>query len=202
MMQFNEWLFEINIPKGKDAHYALVHWLKRNSLGDLFTEESKAITYVVYQYMDGYCIIAKSCVPIHLPIVEHNSFEVDLKSKIKLAVQLSTKKRVRPPNLLHESQSSSRHQTIIRGMTDVEKNERVQLIIQELGIDPNTAIFTTHEGIDIPVHHKRQNLFISEPTMNVVIEGNIVDALQFEKAWSYGVGNKRVYGLGCVRILR
>lgn len=200
-MQLNEWLFEINIPKGKDAHYALVHWLRRNGLGDLFTEEYKAITYVVFQYMDGYSLVAKSSVPIQLPIVQHNAIELDLSKPIKMAVQLSTKKRVRPPNLLHENQTSLRHQTVIRGMTEAEMNERTQSLISELGLNEQGVKFSIHEGIDIPIHHKRQKLFYAEPTMNVVLEGVVADVEKFERAWSFGVGNKRVYGLGCVRIL-
>ena len=38
--------------------------------------------------------------------------------------------------------------------------------------------------------------------MNVMIQSKVADPEKFEKAWCYGVGNKRVYGLGCVRVLQ
>ncbi|BBL22144.1 hypothetical protein [Acinetobacter radioresistens] len=202
MKQFDEWLFQINVPEGKDAHHALVQWLRRNNLGELFTESYKAITYVVYQNASGYSLIAKSCIAIDLPHVEHHYFELDLDQPVKVAVQLSTKRKVRPPNLLHESQSSTRTKTTIRLMTDTEKQERIQGIIDELGFDPDQVSFEIVEGIGIPVLHKRQKLFILEPTMNVVIQSKVADPEKFEKAWCYGVGNKRVYGLGCVRVLQ
>lgn len=202
MKQFHEWLFQINVPEGKDAHYALVQWLRRNNLGELFSESYKAITYVVYQNANGYSLIGKSCVPIILPNVEHHHFELDLEQPVKVAVQLSTKRKVRPPTLLHEVQSSTRTKTMIRLMTDAEKQDRIQGIIDDLGFDPDQVGFDILEGIGIPVLHKRQKLFIVEPTMNVVIHGQVTDVGKFEKAWCYGVGNKRVYGLGCVRVLQ
>lgn len=201
MKQFNEWLFQINVPEGKDAHHALVHWLRRNNLSELFTESYKAITYVVYQHADGYSLIAKSCEPIELPHVEHNQFELDFDKPVKIAVQLSTKRKIRPPNLLHESQSSTRIKTTVRVMTDTEQRNRVQGIIADLGFDPDQVDFEIHNGISIPILHERQKLFIMEPTMNVVVHGKVADIEKFEKAWCYGVGNKRVYGLGCVRIM-
>ena len=148
MKQFNEWLFQVRVPDGKDAHYALVHWLRRNNLGKLFTEQHKAVTYVVFKDEQGFNLVAKSCEPILIPNVAHNQFEVDFTQPVKVAVQLSIKKRIRPPNLLHESQSSLRQK------------------------------------------------------MNVMIEGKVTDVEKFSQAWAYGVGNKRVYGLGCVRILQ
>ena len=77
MKQFNEWLFQIRVPDGKDAHYALVHWLRCNDLGKLFTEQHKAVTYVVFKDEQGFNLVAKSCEPILLPNVAHNQFEVD-----------------------------------------------------------------------------------------------------------------------------
>lgn len=201
-MQLNEWLFEINVPKGMDAHYALVHWLRRNRLEELFTSDYKAITYVVFEYLDGYSLIAKSCVEIQLPLVEHNAISIDPKKPVKVAVQLSRKKRVKPPNLIHEKQSSVRHKTTVRLMTEVEQKARVLDVVSELGFDLSSVDYSIHDGIELPIHHKRQNMFINEQTMNVVIDGVITDSEKFEKAWRYGVGNKRVYGLGCVRILQ
>lgn len=202
MKQFNEWLFQIRVPDGKDAHYALVHWLRCNDLGKLFTEQHKAVTYVVFKDEQGFNLVAKSCEPILLPNVAHNQFEVDFTQPVKVAVQLSIKRRIRPPNLLHESQSSLRQKTSVRIMTDVEKDTRVHGIMAELGFDSDHAHFEIMDGIGIPILHKRQKLFIVEPTMNVMIEGKVTDVEKFSQAWAYGVGNKRVYGLGCVRILQ
>ncbi len=201
MKQFNEWLFQVRVPEGQDAHYALVHWLRSNELGELFTQYYKAVTYVVFKDEQGFNLIAKSCEPILVPDVVHNRFEVDFNRPVRVAVQLSTKKRIRPPNLLHEVQTSQRQKTKVRTMSDAEKDVRVQSIIALLGFDPDHAQYQILDGIGIPILHKRQKLCIIEPTMNVIIEGRVADLERFNEAWSYGVGNKRVYGLGCVRIL-
>lgn len=201
MKQFSEWLFQVRVPNGKDAHHALVHWLRRNELSALFTEHHKAITYVVFKDEQGYSLIAKSCEPIEHPDVVHTQFNVNFSHPVKVAIQLSIKKRIRPPNLLYERQTSIRLNTTVRLMTDIEKNERVQRIIDELGFNPEKSHFEIFEGIDVPILHKRQHLFIVEPTMNVIIEGEVLNEGKFIEAWSFGVGNKRVYGLGCVRIL-
>lgn len=201
MKQLNEWLFEISVPKGKDAHYTLVHWLRRNGLSDLFSENYKAITYVVFQYGDDYGLIGKSSVPIKHPIVEHNEFAINLDKPIRVVVQLSTKKRIKTPNLKHEAQTSPRYKNSIRLMNQAEKKVRVHKVMDELGFDPSSTNFEIHEGIDVPIYHKRDNLFIVEPTMNVIFEGLIIHHEKFDSAWNFGVGNKRVYGLGCVRVL-
>lgn len=201
MKQFNEWLFEISVSHGKDAHYSLVHWLHSNGMSDLFTEDYKAITYVVFQYHGGYGLIAKSCVPICHPIVEHNEFQLDLMKPIKVVVQLSVKKRIRTPNLKYELPKNLSSKNTIRTMTDLEKKERIHTVMNELGFDSSSTTYEIHEGIDIPIHHKREKLFILEPTMNVIFEGHITQPEKFDNAWKYGVGNKKVYGLGCVRIL-
>lgn len=202
MVEFNEWLFQINVPDVEDAHHALVKWLRRNELGELFTEQHKSITYVVFKDEQNYSLVVKSCVPIRLPEVVHHQFDVDFSLKVKVVVQLSVKKRIRPPNLLHEEQSSLRHNTTIREMTASEKSKRVINIINELGFDAEQSDFEISEGISIPILHKRQKLLLMEPTMNVIIDGKVSDVEKFKKAWSHGVGNKRVYGLGCVRIIQ
>lgn len=201
MKRFDEWLFQVPVPNSKDAHYALVQWLRRNELGELFTEQHKAVTYVVFKDERGFNLIAKSCEPISHPDVVHNQFDIDFAQPIKIAVQLSIKKRIRPPNLLHENQSSLRQKTTVRVMTQTEKKERIDGIIAEMGFDLAHSHYELLDGIDIPILHKRQKLFILEPTMNVIVEGKVADVEKFIQAWSYGVGNKRVYGLGCVRIL-
>lgn len=201
MKRFDEWLFQVPVPNSKDAHHALVQWLRRNELDELFTEQHKAVTYVVFKDEQGFNLIAKSCEPISHPDVFHNQFDIDFTQSIRIAVQLSIKKRIRPPNLLHESQSSLRKTTTVRVMTQTEKKERVEDIIAEMGFDLAHSQYELLDGIDIPILHKRQKLFILEPTMNVIVEGKVSDVGKFIQAWSYGVGNKRVYGLGCVRIL-
>lgn len=202
MTELNSWLFEVGVPKGRDAHNALAHFLGGIGCSHLFKSDSpnKAITYVVYRDPNGDTIIAKSCEPIEYDQVEHQRIEVDFNKPVKVAVQLSAKRKIRPPNLKYEEATVKRSKNQIRDMTNSERHQKAVQVIQELGIDPETAQFDLLNGIPLEIHHKRNNLKIMEPTMNLVVTGIVVDTGRFIDAYNYGVGSKRVYGLGCVRL--
>lgn len=200
-MMLDEWLFELPVMEGRDAHNTLVSWLKTNGYIALFTENHKSITYVVFHGENGPFIVARSCMPIHNEIVQSNSFTIDFEKPIKVVVQLSVKKKVRLPKLIHEAPTSVRKKATIRKMTNEEKFAKVYEILDALGFAPEHTIIDIRSGLDITIQHKRDGLTITEPTMNVVIFGPVIDRDKFISGWRYGVGNKRVYGLGCVRVL-
>ena len=201
MQILDEWLFELLVEKGKDAHRTLVDWLRINGASDLFTEKQKSITYVVFHGESGHFLVARSCLPIKNEIVQSNSFAIDFDSPIKVVVQVSAKKKVRLPKLLHESPLSVRHKPTIRVMTQEEKLVKASNLIDALGFNAAHVTVEIMSGLDIYIHHKRNDLVLTEPTMNVVIHGLVIDKNLFINGWRYGVGSKRVYGLGCVRVL-
>ncbi|NNH78840.1 hypothetical protein HLH17_14540 [Acinetobacter sp. ANC 5380] len=203
MKEFNEWLFELKVPLNRDAHNTIASFLRNIGYSHLFksSEPQKAITYVVYRHaVDGDRIIAKSSEPIEHESVQPHSFHIDVEQPVKVVVQVSSKRKIRPPKILHEPTISKRTKTIIREMTEVEKFEKASQVLAELGFKPDQTVFDVLGGIPIEIHHKRDNLKIMEPTMNIVIHGVITDIDKFIVGYKTGIGNKRAYGLGCVRI--
>ena len=201
MKELNEWLFELKVPENRDAHNTIASFLRNIGYSHLFKsfESSKSITYVVYRDLDGDRIVAKSSEPIEHESVQHHQFFIDFEQPIKAVVQVSSKRKIRLPKILHEQTKNPRTKAIIREMTEEERHSKATEIVTDLGFNLDHTVFDILGGIPLEIHHKRDDLKIMEPTMNIVIHGVIRDLDKFMIGYKTGIGNKRAYGLGCVR---
>ncbi|WP_436660266.1 type I-E CRISPR-associated protein Cas6/Cse3/CasE [Acinetobacter sp. P1(2025)] len=194
------WYFTVKINRETDAHSSLVRWLRERNLGHLFSGQEKKICYFTTEYNGSIVVLARSSVEIQDPSVTYKQEVVDLDQPISFVIRLNATKLKRPPNLKYEQPTKSFQSGVLRSLvSDDELNSRVQDILDQAGL--NLIEYAVIDSSNMRVFHKSTKSFMDYCYMDVHVKSKIRNSEQFKTAWQDGVGAKRVYGFGAVRLL-
>jgi carbamoylphosphate synthase small subunit len=203
VVELKSWIFKLDVPTDSetDAHRTLVNWLRKRELSHLFDADNKSIGYVIQHEGNKSVLIARSSKEILDPIVQESSTVVDISKEQTIAILVPSSKLVRPPKLKYEVSKSKRTKNYVRQRTQDELRAIGVDLAAECGLSESMNILDIIQARGIEIYHKQQQLRIEESAALLLMRGVIQDQDRFIHAWENGVGSKRVYGFGMVRVL-